>query len=109
MKSNFTLTYGLRFSHHAAGTRGQRATAFDQHPDRRWLNKRGALADQGLSDQGAGIISYAPGGRPYYPQHNNWQPRLGMAYSPKGESGISKFLFGPARLPSAPARACTTT
>ena len=94
LKSNLTLTYGLRLSimppvHEA---NGQQLSS--NIPIGQWLDSRGALADQGLSDQGAGIISYAPGGRSYYPQHNNWQPRLGVAYSPKGTSGISKFLFG---------------
>ena len=94
IKSNFTLTYGLRLSimppvHEA---NGQQLSS--NIPIGQWMNARGALAAQGLSDQGAGFLSYAPNGRPYYPQHNNWQPRLAVAYSPKGASGISKFLFG---------------
>jgi hypothetical protein len=94
IKHNFTLTYGLRLSimppvHEA---NGQQLSS--NIPIGQWLDTRGAAADQGLSDQAAGFISYAPGSRPYYPQHNNWQPRLAMAYSPRGASGISKFLFG---------------
>jgi hypothetical protein len=94
IKHNFTLTYGLRASimppvHEA---NGQQLSS--NIPIGQWLDTRGALADQGLSDQAAGFISYAPGSRPYYPQHNNWQPRLAMAYSPRGANGISKFLFG---------------
>jgi hypothetical protein len=94
LKSNLTLTYGLRFSvmppvHEANGQQLSSSIPIGQ-----WLDTRGALAAQGLSDQAAGVISYAPGGRPYYPQHNNWQPRLGIAYVPKGSSGISRFLFG---------------
>ncbi len=94
IKSNFTLTYGLRFSimppvHEA---NGQQLSS--NIPIGQWMDARGALGDQGLSDQGAGFLSYQPNGRPYYPQHNNWQPRLGIAYSPHGSSGLSKFLFG---------------
>jgi hypothetical protein len=98
IKSNFTLTYGLRFSimppvHEA---NGQQLSS--NIPIGAWMDARGALADQGLADGAAGVISYLPtsssNGRPYYPQHNNWQPRLGVAYSPRGESGLSKFLFG---------------
>jgi hypothetical protein len=63
-------------------------------PIGQWMDARGALASQGLSDQGAGFLSYTPNGRPYYPRHNNWQPRLGMAYSPKGSGALSRFLFG---------------
>jgi hypothetical protein len=94
VKSNFTLTYGLRLSimppvHEA---NGQQLSS--NIPIGEWLDTRGSLADRGLSDQAAGVITYAPNGRPYYPRHINWQPRLGMAYSPKGTSGLSKFLFG---------------
>ena len=94
IRNNFTLTYGLRFSvmppvHEANGQQLGSSIPIGQ-----WLDTRGTLADQGLSDQGAGVITYAPGGRPYYPQHNNWQPRLGIAYSPKGDGGLSGFLFG---------------
>ena len=94
IKSNFTLTYGLRLSimppvHEANGQQLSSNVPIGQ-----WMDARGALAAQGLSDQGAGFLSYQPNGRPYYPQHNNWQPRLGMAYSPHGSSGLSKFLFG---------------
>src|SRR5207248_2155135 len=54
------------------------------------------LADQGLSQSGAGLITFVPlnQGRPMYPFHKNWAPRLGLAYSPKAESGLSKLLFG---------------
>ena len=94
IKSNFTVTAGLRLSimppvHEA---NGQQLSS--NIPIGQWMDTRGTLAAQGLSDQGAGFLSYQPNGRPYYPQHNNWQPRLALAYSPKGESGISKFLFG---------------
>ncbi len=97
IKSNLTLTYGLRLSimppvHEA---NGQQLSS--NIPIGQWMDARGTLASQGLSDQGAGFLSYSPNGRPYYPQHNNWQPRLGIAYSPKGESGLSKFLFGSGR------------
>lgn len=97
IKSNLTLTYGLRLSvmppvHEA---NGQQLSS--NMPIGQWMDTRGALGAQGLSNQGAGVVSYMPyasGGRPYYPQHNNWQPRLAVAYSPKGSSGLSKFLFG---------------
>ena len=29
-----------------------------------------------------------------YPFHKNWAPRMGIAYSPRATSGISKLLFG---------------
>jgi hypothetical protein len=94
IKSNFTVTYGLRLSIMPPVREANGQQVSTNIPIGQWMDTRGSLGDQGLSDQGAGVIQYTTNGRPYYPQHNNWQPRLGMAYSPKGESGLSKFLFG---------------
>ncbi len=95
VKSNFTITYGVRLSimppvHEA---NGQQITT--NIPIGTWFDARGALADRGVSNLGRGrdFVSRRPG-RPYYPQHNDWAPRLAMAYSPKGDSGLTKFLFG---------------
>jgi hypothetical protein len=63
-----------------------------------WFNMRGALAQQGLSQQGAGRISFIPksqGGSDLYAFHKkNFAPRLSLAYSPQGDSGLSRFFFG---------------
>ena len=94
IKSNFTLTYGLRLSYmppvHEAN--GQQIST--NIPIATWMDSRGTLAGQGLSDQAAGNILYVLPGRPLYPQHVDFAPRLAMAYSPRGESGLAKFLFG---------------
>ena len=94
LKSNLTLTYGLRasFMPPVREANGQQITT--NTPIGTWMDTRGTLAAQGLSDQTAGFITYLVAGRPYYPQHNNYAPRLAVAYSPKGESGLAKFLFG---------------
>jgi len=94
IKNNLTITYGLRFSvmppvHEA---NGQQITT--NIPISTWMDTRGALGAAGQSDLAAGNIEYLVAGRPYYPEHFNWQPRLAMAYSPHGSSGISRFLFG---------------
>jgi hypothetical protein len=94
IKSNFTLTYGLRLSIMPPVREANGQQLSSNIPIGQWMDARGALASQGLSDQGAGFLSYTPNGRPYYPQHNNWQPRLAMAYSPKGTGALSRFLFG---------------
>ena len=97
IKHNFTLTYGLRFSIMPPVRESSGEQVSTNIPIGQWMDARGSLAAQGLSNQGAGIIEYTAGGRPYYPQHNNWQPRIAMAYTPKGEGGLSKFLFGQGR------------
>ncbi len=93
---NFTVTAGVRYAlmppvHEA---NGQQAST--NMPLAQFLNTRGSLADQGLSQQGVGPVTFVPvdQGRPMYPFHKNWAPRLGLAYSPKGQDGISRFLFG---------------
>jgi hypothetical protein len=97
---SFTVTAGLRFSIMPPVREANGQQLSSNIPIGQWMDSRGALGAQGLSDQAAGFLSYLPtsqGGRPYYPQHNNWQPRIALAYSPKGESGLSKFLFGQGR------------
>lgn len=63
-----------------------------------WFDRRGGLAQQGLSQAGAGRIAFVPrdqGGRPLYPFHkDNIAPRISLAYSPQGDSGLSRFFFG---------------
>jgi hypothetical protein len=99
VRHNFTITAGIRYSimppvHEA---NGQQIST--EKPLGEWLNERGKLAAQGLSQTGAGEVTYvlasSPQGRPMYPEHRNWSPRLGIAYSPSGNSGILKALFGP--------------
>jgi hypothetical protein len=48
----------------------------------------------GLSQTGAGVITFLANARPLYPNHTNTAPRVSIAYSPKANSGLSKFLFG---------------
>lgn len=62
-----------------------------------WFNQRGALAQQGLSQAGAPRIGFDLASRTnvgLYDYFKNWQPRVALAYSPQGNSGLSKFLFG---------------
>ncbi len=95
---SLTVTAGLRYSLAPAVYEANGQQVSPSMPFADFLNKRGALADQGLSQMGVGLISFVAGngsgGRPLYPDHKNWSPRLGLAYSPKAESGLSKFLFG---------------
>jgi hypothetical protein len=95
---NLTVTAGLRLSlmppvHEANGQ--QISTDI---PIGYWMDKRGSLAAQGLSNKDAGIITYilanGAGGRSMYPYHKNWSPRIAVAYSPRAEGGLARFLFG---------------
>ncbi len=91
---NLTITAGLRVSltppvYESNGQQISPSIPFDN-----WLNARGQLAQQGLSQTGAGVISYLANARPLYPYHTNTAPRLSIAYAPSAQSGLSKFLFG---------------
>jgi hypothetical protein len=62
-----------------------------------WYNLRGTLAAQGKSQAGAPAVQVdlaSKTGRGLYPYQHNFAPRLALAYSPQGQSGLSKFLFG---------------
>ncbi len=94
--TKFTVTGGLRYSLEPTVYEANGQEASTNIPLANWLAERALLADQGQSQMGAGLITFIPlsQGRPMYPYHKNWSPRLGLAYSPSADSGLSKFLFG---------------
>lgn len=93
-----TVTGGIRYSLMPPIYEANGQQVSPNIPIGDWFNMRGGLAQQGLSQMGAGLISFIPksaGGRDLYPFHkDNLAPRISMAYSPQGDSGLSKFLFG---------------
>jgi Carboxypeptidase regulatory-like domain len=91
-----TVTGGVRLSLAPPVYESNGQQASTNIPLANWLAQRSILADQGLSQMGAGLVTFVPEnqGRPMYPYHKNWAPRLGIAYSPIADSGLSKFLFG---------------
>jgi hypothetical protein len=95
---NLTFTAGLRLSIEPPVYEANGQQASTNIPIAQFLADRINLSDQGLSQNGVTPITFiaanAASGRPMYPSHYNWAPRVGIAYSPKAESGISKFLFG---------------
>ena len=94
---NLTVTAGLRFSIEPAVYEANGQQVSPSIPFSTFLNTRETLAAEGLSQSGVGLVSFVPedkGGRPFYSEHYNWSPRVGLAYSPHSNSGPSKFLFG---------------
>jgi hypothetical protein len=92
----FTVTAGIRLGLEPPvhEVNGQQAST--NIPLASWLGARANFANQGLTQQDAGLIDFVPlsQGSAMYPFHKNWSPRLGLAYSPDARSGISKWLFG---------------
>jgi hypothetical protein len=93
-----TVTAGIRFSHSPAVYEANGLQASPNIPLGTWFNDRAALAAAGESQAGAGELSLqalnAPGSTGLYHAQNDWAPHVAMAYSPRGSSGLSKFLFG---------------
>lgn len=93
-----TVTAGLRWSLMPPIYEANGQQVSPSIPLGDWFDMRGGLAQQGKSQMGAGVISYIPrdqGGRDLYEfQKKNFAPRISMAYSPQGNDGLSKFLFG---------------
>jgi Carboxypeptidase regulatory-like domain len=94
---NLTLTAGLRYTANPAVYEAQGYNVSSTQPLGDWFAKRGQLAAQGLSDSGAGLVTYnlsTKDGIPFYAFHNDFQPRVSFAYSPGGGSGIMHALTG---------------
>jgi len=93
-----TVTGGLRYSLMPPYYEKNGQQVSPNVPIGQWFDIRGGLAMQGRSQMEAGRISFVPrdqGGRPLYAFHKrNFAPRLALAYSPQGTSGLSKFFFG---------------
>ena len=94
-----TLTAGVRYQYWPAVYEAQGAQTSPNIPLSEWFDRRVANANAGLAGQtGLPLVSYqlasASGGRPLYNDMKNWSPRVALAYSPQGDSGLAKVLFG---------------
>ncbi|MBM3756441.1 MAG: carboxypeptidase regulatory-like domain-containing protein [Acidobacteria bacterium] len=94
-----TLTYGLRWSLMPPiyEANGIQTVARESLSD--FFDQRVALASVGAPQFLVKPVEYVlkeqPGGRDLYPFHKkNVSPRFALAYSPQGDSGLSKFFFG---------------
>jgi Carboxypeptidase regulatory-like domain len=99
VKSNFVVNLGLRYLLSPAihEVNGYQVSPTVNLSD--WFDERVALANAGLSQGGAGTISYvlansAQGAPLYNTPKKNFSPRVGLAYSPEAQNGLSKFFFG---------------
>ena len=97
-----TLTYGIRWSLMPPIYEANGQQMSPSIPLGDWFDTRGNLAQQGLSQMGAGRISYLPkdqGGRDLYPFHKkDFSPRISVAYSPQVSDGwLAKLTGGPGK------------
>jgi hypothetical protein len=94
-----TLTLGLRHSLMPPIYEANGQQTSTNIPLGEWFYKRAALASIGAPQTVAGPITFilptSEGGRELYRNHlKNFAPRFALAYSPQGNDGLSKFLFG---------------
>ncbi len=99
LKKNLTLNLGLRHSLMPPPFERDGIQLSSNIPLGQWFDARQGLADRGLSQEGAGRISYIPVGQPgsrgLYPYHkSNFAPRASLAFSPNSDSKLAKFFFG---------------
>ena len=91
------ISYGLRLGLNPAIYETQGYNVSSSEPIANWWADRIYLNSIGQSQAGAGNVTYELSkttGRGLYPFQTDWAPRFGLAYSPQGTSGLSKFLFG---------------
>ena len=94
---NLTITAGLRVYvdppvYEAQGYQTSPVMSLED-----WFNLRGSLAAQGKPQSLAPPVAFdlaSKTGRGLYPLHHDFAPRLALAYTPRAESGFSRFLFG---------------
>lgn len=98
LKPNLTMTYGLRYTLLLTPyeTTGQEvAPTFSLG---NWFEQRAAGMLKGQTydpNITFGLSGKANGGKPYWnTDYGNFAPRLAFAYSPNGDSGLSRKLWG---------------
>jgi hypothetical protein len=97
---NFTMTLGIRHSMMPAvyEANGQQTTAIPSLANS-WMSQRLGLANLGLPQSLVTPVNFvlanSPQGKSLYPDMmKNFAPRIALAYSPKAESGLARWLFG---------------
>jgi hypothetical protein len=94
-----TLTYGLRWSLMPPIYEANGVQTVSRQPLSNWFADRAGAAERGIPQSAVSPIEYVlkeqSGGRDLYPFHKkNFAPRVAIAWSPGGDSGLSKFFFG---------------
>ncbi len=101
VRSDFTITYGLRWQFHKPLTEVNGYEAIQNQTPESIFGPRLLNSDNGVSGYDAApILTYSLGGDKnhapgyYKPSYTNFAPRIGMAYSPSATEGWLAKLFG---------------
>jgi carboxypeptidase family protein len=91
------ISAGIRLGLNPAIYETQGYNVSSSQPIADWWANRIYYNSIGESQANAGNVVYELSkttGKGLYPFQTDWAPRFGIAYSPQGTSGLSKFLFG---------------
>ena len=101
VRSDLTVTYGLRYQIHSVPYEVNGFEAIPSVNENTYLSTRLAAAAQGFSGNSVvPIVSFSPGGAAnnapgyYKPDYKDFGPRLGIAYNPGFRGGLLGSLLG---------------
>ncbi|HET9994125.1 MAG TPA: TonB-dependent receptor [Candidatus Acidoferrum sp.] len=101
VRSDLTITYGLRWQYHSVPFEANGLQSVSSGNISTIFSARVAAAAQGISgNDAAPLVSYDLGGsanhKPgyYHPSYRDFGPRVGIAYSPAFTNGLLGALFG---------------
>jgi carboxypeptidase family protein len=100
LKTNLTITYGLRYSLFPAPYETNGVEAVPTINLGQWFNTRAQNMSQGIGSWADPLVSFDLGGAAnnragfYSTDYHNFGPRLGVAWSPGYSDGLLKDVFG---------------
>lgn len=100
LKSNVTLTFGLRYSYATVPYEKSGLQVVPSVDLAAWMADRIANMEKGTPSDASPLITFTPGGKVngaagyFNPDRNNFAPRISVAYSPGFDTGLGRFLFG---------------
>ncbi len=101
LRSDLTLTYGLRYILHSVPYEVNGFQSVPSVNENAFLATRVNLAAQGVSGIDAlPFVSYSLGGHAngkpgyYEPDHKDFEPRIGIAFNPSFSRGLMNAVFG---------------
>ncbi len=101
IKSNVTITYGLRYGYETPVWETHGLEVAPSFNIMSWFKQRVENMNAGIPSSASPLLSWSPAGKAnkganswYTPDYKDFAPRLALAYSPDFDSGIGEKIFG---------------